>query len=249
MKKIITTLPISIWSSPTLSICVSPYIAKLIEKNTDLEWSVLAANLLWKKVELIDDNVLYNRVNEFVKDLNNLWINLQDIWIDKDNILSLLSIIDLLKEKWLIHEKNIEIKTCDCWTYESLATAWNYGLKKNLNSGEICSKCWSELHNEKIKWLMYHIRDYDYDIYPNRYKWHVNNYKNNYSEILISRSRDTGIKYNWYNIDIDFLWSMWLIDLKKKWLIPEIVLTNPSSLYNTYIAMSVYKSIEEDCRL
>jgi hypothetical protein len=47
------------------------------------------------------------------------------------------------------------------------------------------------LKEKQVKGLMYTIEDKDYAIYPNRYQGHIKNYKNNYSEILISRERDT----------------------------------------------------------
>ena len=246
MERVVTTLPISVPEDPKLSIWVSPYIAKLIEKHSDLTWSLLATNLLGQKVEGIDQSVLEERLNSFKTQLEALWISPEHIWIDKDNIESLLSVIDNLKEKWLIQEKDVTIKICDCWTYESLSQAWNFWSKKNIQKDEVCSKCWSTLKEKQVKGLMYTIEDKDYAIYPNRYQGHIKNYKNNYSEILISRERDTWVNYQWYNIDIDFLWSMWLVDLKKKWYLPEVVLTNPSWLYNTYIAMSIYKALGED---
>ena len=246
MRHIITTMPISIWENPKLSSCVSPYITKLIEKHTNLDWSVLSFNMLWQKVEWLDNDTLFERIKKFHSQLLSLWVSFEDFRNDRENIKSLISILNSLKEKWLIYEKDISIKTCNCWIYESLACAGNFWLKKNTQRNEICPKCGKWLKEKQVKWLMYAIKDDEYNVYPQRYEWHINNYKNNYSEILISRERETWIKYNWYNIDIDFLRSMWLVDLKRKWYIPEIILTNPSWLYNTYIAMNIYKALEWD---
>lgn len=246
MKNIITTMPISVSDNPKLASWVSPYIAKLIEKHTNLDWAVLSFNMLWQKVEWMDSGTINTRINTFKSQLKNLWISLDNSWEDRNNIDSLLSILDSLRNIWLIKEKKVSVKICDCWTCESLTQAWNFWSKKNIQKNEICSKCWSELKEKIVEWLLYTIRNNNYDIYPKRYEWHINNYKNNYSEILISRERDTWIHYDWYNIDVDFLRSMWLVDLKKKWYIPEIVLTNPSWLYNTYVAMSIYKALDSD---
>lgn len=245
MKNIITTMPISVSENPKLSLWVAPYVAKLIEKHTVLQGSVLAINLLWQKVEGIDEELLRERLERFKSQLTLLGIPFENFWVDKDNIKSLLSIIDSLKEKWLIHEEDVTVKICSCGIYETLANAWNFWSKKRIQSNKTCSKCGTEACEKQLKWLMYTIMDNDYDVYPQRYVWHINNYKTNYSKILISRERNTWVKYNWYNIDIDFLWSMWLVDLRKKGYQPEIVLTNPSWLYNTYIAISIYNALEK----
>lgn len=95
-------------------------IAKLIEKHTFLEWTVLSTNLLWQKVVWIDDEILYWRIENFNRQLSALWLSPDFIWNDKNNIESLLSVLNLLNEKWLIQEKDIKVKICDCWMCESL---------------------------------------------------------------------------------------------------------------------------------
>lgn len=239
-------MPISVPETPKLSTLVSWYVARLIEKHSNLEWSVLATNFLWQKVEWMNQEMIEKRLENFKMQLKDLWMGVKDLWTDRENIDSLLSIVKRLEEIWKIEEKEVKIKICNCGTCESLSCAWNFWSKKNIQNNQICSKCWSWLQEKVVKWLMYKISNKDYDIYPKRYQWHIDNYNDKYSEILISRERDTWIIYKGYYVDIDFLWSMWLSDLKNKWYLPEIVITNPSWLYNTYIAMDIFKSLNDE---
>ena len=251
MKNYVTTLPISVKTNPTLSLAVSPYIAELLVQNLWYEGSIISMNLIGEKFSHMADKELTNNVSEFGNTLKDFWIRHKFQRIDKENVVSLKEIFRELFEKGIVVEKEIIVKVCKCGLSESLENAENFGAKKKLIDEGCCKKCNYELSSEKTRWLIYlpplpeTIR-----ISPVRYHNHITNYVKNQKEkmnqLLISRKRNTGISYeingNFYNIDVDFFRTLWLIDLERKWLDPSIVVANPSWLYSTYLWWTLYES-------
>lgn len=251
MKEYITTLPIAPWK--TLSSIVSPYIWSTISKQLWKEF-IPSINMIWEKQKYIQHDSKKILINDYISNLNKLWINNSEIRLDKDNIQSIKDNILNLYTRWSIIEKETNIEKCKCWLVEKLPYSSSYGTTKKMTNESWCCKfCWSEIQTIITNWLFYKINaNNNTTIYPIRYKKFFDNYYKNFQgkDILISRTRNTWldiqINHNIYNIDVDFFRENWLVDLQEKWKVLSSVISNPSSLYNTFLWINILNSLKEN---
>lgn len=248
MTKHIVSLPIYPWENPTLSHIISPYVSNLIMKNIVWYESIIATNLLWIKTKNFSSEILQNLITSYENLIQNFWIKYTYNWIDKNEIASINEFFNQMVTKWYISEQKISVIKCECWCVEMIDGGHTYGSKKKLVENNFCKKCHTAWKKQEIEGLLFHNPWLEiWKIYPKKYASFMNNYNSIYHNILllISRQRDTWITQTIngtnYNIDIDFIWSTWLSSLYIKWYNPSITVSNPSSLYNTYIGEMIYQ--------
>lgn len=227
---ITTTFPIGARKTPSkLGLHIPGVLSNTITNSIDNSRNILAINILDSQGERI------SQLESLISTHQYLWMH-SEHWIDGFNKQALISNLDILVNKWIIFSKNFEMWKCSdkCWKVNMDA---NTPLQKTGrvyfldNDGiPVCSCCNHKTIKIKQTWLFFNA-DNNWTLeYPNilplNIKKDVINLINDSSskDILISRDRETGIKYllNWieYNIDVDFLWMTFLNCLpENNWIV------------------------------
>lgn len=183
-------------------------------------------------------------------------INPDVYWIDKEHINELIEKVYYLIDNNYIKEKEKNILICECGKVEidkeNLKTI-NYAdsLITYFNNKYYCKCCGKEcnLINKRVMiFSSSKVKKTNMIFYPN----FINNDKLTFdntvgvNDIIISRNRNTGIiieiNNNKYNLDIDFLWEIYLslFDNKEK-----IVMCCNRQLYQLYMVGMLEKCFND----
>lgn len=243
MKRIVITMPISPYQTYSVGKMSSPILATSLAKKMNAE-CILSVNLFdsYKMRELLPYQNL----------LKAYQIDPSYYWIDKDNLQELLSSIYYLIEKGYVKEEEKEILHCDCKKVEIGTT--NIKTINMVDSCFIClddeyycKSCKSRCIVTKEKVLVFNPNLIDKNslvFYPEFINKDIKTFHNTVgtNDIIISRKRETGVKivYNnsLYNIDIDFLWQVYLSLFKEE---EKIVLCSNHQLYQLYMTLMLEK--------
>lgn len=241
---VITTLPMKPLNKMKVGSLTSPLYVNFIGDKLKIK-KVLSLNEL-NSFKLIDCS------NEYIQILKDVNLKYDEIFIDAKNKSKLLNVVKLLDEKGLLIEKDEEILSCECKKVDMLFSSINSfdnGLLKKENDKYICRECNSLCKISKQKRLFLKIDSKflnDAKIIPNIYDNNCNQITDNLKNelYLISKARNTGIKYNKYNLDIDFLWSLYLVLFKENNII--VVASNRHIIkvfFTNYIASIFNKKV------
>lgn len=231
---LITTFPMKPLSNIKVGTFTAPLYVDFLSQKLNCK-SILSLNLLnsYKKT---NDNS-----NDYLKILNNVGINFDEVFIDYYNKEKLLNNIDLLFDKGLIVERDEEFLICDCnkidIKYSTINDYTNYDLIESKNGEYYCKDCGSKCKIIKEKRLFL-ILDEKYlrkvqsipKIYDDNLEQIKELFKN--KEFLISKNRNTGIKYKNYNIDIDFVWNNYINLFNEKNI---VIVTSNKHLMKVFI--------------
>lgn len=249
MEKGIITLPLSPTRSNELARFTPPLVGDAISKSVNGNFHLC--------INILDS---YNdRSSELLKyksRLSSLGIIPNELWIDNEKIEYLIQNIYRLIEYGYIYEKELEIYICDCGKIEidknNLSTVNPLKTSfKILNGDIVCNHCHSICHLYKEKVLVFDPNNINTDIrfYPNYLNKDIKTFEKivNNSYVVISRNRSTGISINYnnskYNIDIDFIWEVFLT------LFPEeekIVVCGNKEIYQMYLCGLLEKILNKD---
>ena len=215
METKIVTLPMKAYKKEKIGLLVIPLFSEILRSKTGFE-TTLALNLS----DSFEQRYEYlNSYYELIKETN---INLDNVWMDTKNKENLLKEIDKLVQLDAIKEKIKKIKRCKCGRVEideNISKDIRGKCFKNINDELYCNSCKEIVESTIEKCLVFEtMKDFDVNIsaYPKGITKQLKeiNKKIIGNDIIISRNRDTGYKYefngNTYNIDVDFMWQNYL---------------------------------------
>lgn len=229
---LITTFPMKPLSKMKVGSLTAPLYVNFLGKKLNCK-KVLSLNILNSF-----KNTDYSK--EYVNLLSDINIKFDDIFVDKEHLNELFEQIKKIDEMGLLVEKEEKIISCDCEKIDmpySCINSFQNGLLKKDGDTYICQECNSICKTHKEKRLFLNIDSK----YIKQIKCIPNIYDGNLSELnsdfnnahfLISKSRETGIKYKNYNIDIDFVWNLYLSLFKESNI---IVVTSNRHLMKVFI--------------
>lgn len=238
MENKIITLPIKSYNEQLIGTLIVPSIAEVMKKKLNIK-TTLSVNLL---DSFQNREEYYDGFYDLIKDNN---IKLDDVWIDSKNKAELKNCIYELIGKGYVKEKEKDIKICKCNKVEissELLENKKQGKLYTKNGDNIkCNECHSVLESTRKKVLIFKVPEKigeNIKIIPSRLKKsliNMNKYMEN-KEIIISRSRNTGISVDYnntkYNIDVDFFWANYLDLIKSK---EKLVIGCEEVLYPIYL--------------
>lgn len=248
MGRLILTMPIAPYSKFSIGKMSTPILGQALAKKTGGEFC-LAVNLLdsYKKRDIAD----YKSLLEMYKIIPNSY------WVDNEHIDELIEKIYLLIEKGYIYSTNKKILYCECKKVEI--------CQDNIKSINMIDSCFEEYDgkyyckNCKKECLVTtkdvlvfdsrKIEDKKIQFYPEFINKDIKTFNETVgkNEIVISRTRDTGIKITSnnkdYNIDIDFLWEIYLSLFPEK---EKIVLCSNHQLFQLYMVLMLQNCFNKD---
>lgn len=231
---LITTFPMKPLSHIKVGTFTAPlYVSFLAEKLKSK--SALSLNLLNSYKEF-NDNTL-----DYVEILNNVGINFNEVFIDYYNKDKILDSINTLVKKKLIVEREEEFLSCFCnkidIKYSTINNYTNYDLIECKNGNYYCKSCGNKCSIVKEKRLFLIIKE-EYlkkiQVIPKIYDDNLEKIREDLrnKEFLISKNRETGVKYKTYNIDIDFMWNNYINLFSEKNI---VIVTSNKHLMKVFI--------------
>lgn len=235
--RLIITLPVNPYDKMSVGRMTTPILGESLGKSMNSRF-IMSVNVLSSYEKRAFDGFY-----ELMKKYN---INPDGYWIDKEHIDELINKIYYLIEKGYISEKESEILRCDCGKVEVNKSNLNTmnmsdSLIEKVDDEYYCKSCKSKCNTSIERVLTFNSRLVDksnmifYPNFINKDKATFDNTVGN-NDIVISRNRDTGIIIDYnnhnYNIDIDFLWEIYLslFDAEEK-----IVMCCNRQLYQLYM--------------
>lgn len=238
-ERAVITLPLSPLKSYEFARLVTPVIGETISKQIGANF-YLAVNLLDSFKEREDYFSFYS------KNIDTHKIAYKEIWRDVDHVDDLIENINKLIKMGYIYEKEVMMYRCNCGIIEIDSTNINTcnpnkTLYYRKNNSIFCSKCGDICRLYKEKALIFDSTKIDkldlqfFPYYLNKdIKTFINIFKSSYT--IISRKRNTGvgIRVNGkiYNIDIDFLWEVYLSLFTEQ---EKVVLCGNKELYQLFM--------------
>lgn len=235
--RLIITLPVAPYSSMSVGRMITPILSESLSKSMNGKF-VMSINLL---------STYQNRESEGFNNLMKEYnINPDYYWCDRDHINELIEKVYYLINKGYITEKEKEIIFCDCEKVEiekeNIKTInLNDSLIESFNDKYYCKSCKKECNSVIKKVMVFNSRMVDksnmifYPDFINRDKITFDKTVGS-NDIIISRKRNTGIiiemNNNQYNLDIDFLWEIYLSLFKQS---EKIVMCCNRQLFQLYM--------------
>jgi len=248
MERLVLTMPISPYSKFSIGKMSTPILADALAKKLGGEFC-LAVNLL--------DSYNNREMNQYRSLLEMYKIMPNSYWIDNKNMEPLLEKIYLLIKKGYIYRTNKEILYCECKRVEI--------CKDNIKSINMvdscfekregkyyCKSCKKECLTETKETLVFDpkkIVDKKIQFYPNFINKDIKTFDETVgkNEIVISRLRNTGIKLKndtkEFNIDIDFLWEVYLALFPQK---EKIILCSNHQLFQLYMVLMLENCFNDE---
>jgi len=238
MNRAVITLPLSPIKNNELGRFVVPTLGETLANMLGAK-SYLAVNLL---------DAYHNREEDFENYQTvcaNLAIN-SAIWTDEENVNNLLEIFYQLVKAGFIYEKEVESYVCPCGVIDIELKNMDTlnPLKKQFivkEDGIYCPKCGQKCIIKKSKELIFDfskIRNKTLDFMPVYLNKDAKTFNFLFEDTyqVISRQRQTGINVNVngneYNIDIDFLWGLYLLLFEEE---EKIIISGNHEIYQLYM--------------
>lgn len=246
--RLIITLPVAPYSEMSVGRMSTPILGESLAKSMNCRF-IMSVNVL---------STYQNRECEgFFKLMREYDINPDLYWVDKDHIYELINKIYYLINNGFIEEKEKKILICDCGRVEinedNLGTInYNDSLIEIIDNKYYCRYCHHECSVDNRLVLVFNSSKVDISnmrFYPNFINKDKLTFDNTISinDIIISRKRNTGIiieiNNNQYNLDIDFLWEIYLSLFDNK---DKIVMCCNRQLYQLYMVGMLDKCFNSD---
>lgn len=248
MEKLIITMPIAPYKTFSVGKMTTPILAETLAKKMNGKF-ILAVNIL--------DSYKNRSLDEYKKLLEKYNIVPDEYWLDIENIEKLLEKVYYLVSKGYIYSKEKEILSCQCKKVEiskdNLDTINMQDACFDMVNGKyFCKSCKNECTLNKTESLVFnpsYILEKQMMFYPEFINKDIKTFFDTVgkNEIIISRNRETGIKvtYNFkqYNLDIDFLWQLYLSLFPNK---EKIVICSNHQLYQLFMVCLLEKCFEDN---
>lgn len=250
MNKMVITLPIAPYKNFSIGKLSTPILAEALAKKIDGKF-YLAVNLL--------DSYKERNIDGYKELLDMYGITLDEFWIDKEHINDLLDSIYFLIQNGYIYKIKKDMLLCNCKKVEI--------AKDNISSINMIDSCFQIIDGEyyckscKKRCYIYEKEVLVLDaravykenmlFFPDFINKDVKTFHNNIgiNQVVISRERNTGINviYNnkKYNIDIDFLWEIYLSLFSKS---DKIVLCSNHQLFQLYMVLMLENCFNKESK-
>lgn len=247
-ERLIITLPIAPYSKMNVGKMTTPILGESLAKSMNSKF-IMSVNMLSTYQERDGDS--------FFKLMRDYDIKPDLYWIDKKHINELIDKVYYLIDNGYILETEKNILICDCGKVEidkeNLKTI-NYvdSLITCIDNEYYCKCCLKKcnlVNNRVMIFKSNMVNKSNMIFYPN----FINNDKITFdntvgtNDIIISRNRNTGIiielNSNKYNLDIDFLWEIYLSLFKEK---EKIVMCCNRQLYQLYMVCMLEKCFRDN---
>lgn len=246
--RLIITLPVAPYSEMSVGKMTTPVLGESLAKSMDCKF-VMSINLLSTYQKRDSDG--------FFKLMKEYDINPNFYWVDKDHINELIDKVYYLINNGYIQEKEKNILICDCGKVEinkeNLNTInYNDSLIAFFNNKYYCKCCKNECNLVAKKVMVFNsnkIAKKNMKFYPSFINKDKLTFDNTVgvNDIIISRKRNTGIiieiNNNKYNLDIDFLWEIYLSLFDEK---EKIVMCCNRQLYQLYMVGMLEKCFKNN---
>ena len=209
---VISTMPIKPQKKTNIGMLIAPTLVSLFGDIFNCE-KIISMNSL---------NTYHDKdleLNVYKNDINENKISYDRVFVDKENVDKILSIIERLYSDGFITIKTKEKVICECGKVDMLNNFTNYNAKlfdKNRKGEIFCKECGKVCKCYKEENLFLELRkdiDDSVNIVPLYLKKEMNGFSKQFkgTDILISKNRNTGysllLNGKVFNIDIDFLWN------------------------------------------
>lgn len=201
----VITIPIGVGERGLpLGLTITPLVSSILSRNLNAT-NVLGINTL--------DTYKIGReryVPQYLEVLNSLQITPDAIWNDKKEIQRLLDVFTKLKSRGFIKKSREKILKCECGKVEILKDSpMRDGAKlyAKQESGFVCKQCGKLREIEKDVLIMQFPKEITRPFVPMSVnEKEVNELFNRIQgmKYLVSRDRNTGVKFDGFNIDVDF---------------------------------------------
>lgn len=243
MERLVITMPIAPYKKFSLGKMSTPILAKSLATKLNAKY-ILAVNTL--------DSYKERELDDYVNLLKRYNISPDEFWIDSNNINALLDKINYLIDNNYIYSDKRNIMSCDCKKVEipvdniktiNMADSCFYEKENHY----YCKHCHSLCKITEKDCLIFNpkmIKDLDLIFYPEFINKDIKTFYNTImnNDIIISRERKTGICLTYqnknYNIDIDFLWEVYLSLFPNR---DKIVICSNHQLYQLFMVSMLEK--------
>lgn len=237
MNKIIMTMPIKPQKTTNIGMYIAPTVMSVLSDVLPCT-STMSINTLNTYKDKSNDLLV------FINDLKRQGIRYDNLFIDQDNAIALLTLIEQLLYKGVIKESIEEVFRCDCGKVDILKEGINASTSKLYYQQGIdyyCKECGSlcKSYKEAVLTLpLVENIDDSLTIVPTFLKGDANNLSKQFkgSKLLISKQRNTGYQISTlnktFNIDVDFIWTNYFNLFECEQI---IMLASNHQLYQMYI--------------
>lgn len=246
--RLIITLPVAPYSKMSVGKMTTPILGESLAKSMDCKF-VMSINMLstYQKREC---DSFFNLMKEYD-------INPDLYWIDKNHTNELIEKVYNLISNGYIQETEKNILICNCGKVEinkEILNTINYddSLITFFNNKYYCKCCGHECNLVNKKVMIFSSNKVDktnmkfYPDFINKDKITFDNTVG-VNDIIISRNRDTGIiiemNNNKYNLDIDFLWGIYLSLFEEN---EKVVMCCNRQLYQLYMVGMLEKCFKNN---
>lgn len=250
MEKIVITMPIAPYSDFSVGKMSTPILAEMLAKKMKAKF-VLSVNML--------DSYKKRNIEQYQKLLDEYNIRPDYYWVDSAHVDELLQKIYYLISKKYIYEKQKKILTCDCKKVElSEENLKTINMKDScfeiINDKYYCKSCGGECKFELRECLVFNpnlIENKNFIFFPKFINKDIKTFLETVgkNEIIVTRTRQTGINILYYdkkyNLDIDFLWGVYLSLFSNY---DKIVLCSNHQLYQLYMVTMLEKCFEPNSK-
>lgn len=250
MERIVLTMPIAPYSNFSVGRMSTPILAESLAKKIGGSFQ-LAVNLL--------DSYNERNILGYKKLLEKYKIIPDNYWVDNEHISELIDAIYFLMRKEYIYESEKEILTCDCKKVEISKDYINSinmidSCFEKIEDKFYCKSCHTLCNLKKENVLVFDpqkVEKQEMRFFPSFINKDVKTFHNTVgkNQIVVSRERNTGINiiYNnkVYNIDVDFLWEVYLS------LFPmsdKIVLCCNHQLFQLYMVLMLERCFNNETK-
>jgi len=244
--RLVITLPVAPYGELHVGRMSTPILGESIAKSMNCKF-IMSINTL--------DCYKDRDAKKLVNLMGQYNINSDYYWIDSEHINELIDKIYILIKKGYISEKEKEVLCCNCGKVEISTDNLNSinmddALFEKINDDYYCKFCGTKCLRKKTKSLIFDSKLVDkstmcfFPDFINKDKYTFDQTVGN-NDIIISRNRNTGVIINHngynYNLDIDFLWQVFLSLFDEK---EKIVICCNHQLYQLYMVGMLEKCFD-----
>lgn len=241
---IVTNLPIKPLEKASIGRITAALIGEFVSKKIDCNYT-LSLNTL----NSYEDKSQY--VDTYLNSIQDIGIHYDYSYVDSEHINKYLEIIEELMFKGIIVKKNKPVLRCECGKVDIIKDgirSYNgASLYEIVGENYVCKECGGicKEYNEEGLFFKFDIETSDeMKLFPSYLKKNILQFSEQIKgqELLISKQRQTGCTIGKFNIDVDFLWMLYVNSFSEKNII--MVACN-REIFKMYLLNYINKHIND----
>lgn len=213
---VVSTLPVKCTKNIKIGALTSVAYSCAIAKKIGCRSTLYLNELSSFETRKIEFETLYSQLLTF-------GINIDEVFTDTSLYDKNFKSLKDLYSRGILYPVEKTIIRCPCGRVEFLkesVRSYIKGKNCDFSNGYLCKHCGFEGQEYKETVLVIKLKK-DLDVFVTPRKTYNNNFKQFNEqfancEILVSRSRKTGLTFNGFNIDVDFFWSLFINSFSEK---------------------------------